>query len=107
MVTPAARVLRMVVTVKTLRRRMADMAARAANGETILVVRLGRPYVLLRRALPGERCHTESITSFRNDLRRGLLSARRRPVRLSWRDDERDVVVTRVPRELLLRLDES
>ena len=97
----------MVITVRTLRRRIADFAARAAAGESVVILRHGHPWALLRPLLPGEHCRTQSITSLRDDLRRGLLRARRRPLRLTWRDEALDVVVCAVPRELLLRLDES
>jgi antitoxin (DNA-binding transcriptional repressor) of toxin-antitoxin stability system len=96
----------MVVTVRTLRRRMADFAARAADSE-IVVLRHGRPWALLRPPMPGERCRTQSITSFRDDLRCGLLRARRRPLRLTWRDEPLAVVVSAVPRDLVLQDDET
>jgi antitoxin (DNA-binding transcriptional repressor) of toxin-antitoxin stability system len=92
----------MVVTVRTLRRRIADFAARASEGERVVVLRHGRPWALLRPPIPGERCRTQSITSFRDDLRRGLLRARRRPLRLTWRDEPLAVVVCSVPRDFVL-----
>jgi len=92
----------MVVTVRTLRRRMADFAASAAEGESVVILRHGRPWALLRPPLPGERCRTQSITSFRDDLRRGLLRARRRPLRLTWRDELLAVVVCAVPSDFVL-----
>jgi prevent-host-death family protein len=97
----------MVVTVRTLRRRMADFAESAARGENIIVVRHGRPWAMLRPPFPGERCRTQSITSFRDDLRHGLLSARRRPLRLTWRDEPLEVVACAVPRDLVLSEDEE
>lgn len=96
----------MVVTVRALRRQMADFAAKAAAGETILVLRHGRPWAILRKAHADDRCRTQSITSFRDDLRRGLLRARRRPLRLTWRDEALEVVVTAAPRDLVLQDDE-
>jgi antitoxin (DNA-binding transcriptional repressor) of toxin-antitoxin stability system len=97
----------MVVTIRTLRRRIADFAASAAEGESVVVLRHGRPWALLRPPLPGERCGTQSITGFRDDLRRGLLRARRRPLRLTWRDELLAVVVCCVPREFLPGEDET
>jgi antitoxin (DNA-binding transcriptional repressor) of toxin-antitoxin stability system len=97
----------MVVTVRTLRRRIADFAASAAEGESVVILRHGRPWALLRPPLPGERCRTQSITSFRDDLRRGLLRARRRPLRLTWRDELLAVVVSSVPRDFVLGDDET
>lgn len=81
---------------------MADIAARAEAGEMVVVLRHGHPWAVLRPILPGERCHIQSITSFRDDLRRGILRAHRCPVRLSWRGDVLDVVVSEVPRDLVL-----
>lgn len=97
----------MVVSVRTLRRRIADFLACAAKGEPVVVIRHGRPWALLRPPMPGERCRTQSITSFRDDLRRGLLRARRRPLRLTWRDEPLAVVVCAVPRDLVLTDDET
>lgn len=93
----------MIVTVRTLRRRLAELALRVAQGEQIVVYRHGHPWALLRPPLPDEdpRGGTLSITAFRDDLRRGLLRARRRPLRLTWHDDPMDVVVCAVPPELL------
>ena len=95
----------MVVSVRMLRRHIADIATRAAAGEPVVILRHGHPWAMLRQALPGERCRTQSITSLRDDLRRGLLRARRRPLRLTWRDDVLDVVVCAVPRDLMLAED--
>jgi antitoxin (DNA-binding transcriptional repressor) of toxin-antitoxin stability system len=86
---------------------MADFAANAAAGETIVVLRHGRPWAILRPALAEEHCKTQSITSFRDDLRSGLLRARRRPLRLTWRDQPLAVVVCAAPRDLVLQDDES
>jgi len=96
----------MVVSVRTLRRQIADIAAHAAAGETVVVLRHGHPHALLRRLVPNERCRTQSITSFRNDLRRGVLRARRRPLRLSWRGKALDVVVISLPRNYVLAEDQ-
>jgi antitoxin (DNA-binding transcriptional repressor) of toxin-antitoxin stability system len=97
----------MIVTVRTLRRRMAACAMAAARGENVVVFRRDRPWALLRPLLPGERCRTQSITSFRDDLRRGLLRARRRPLRLTWRDEPLAVVVCALPRDYVLTDDLS
>lgn len=73
----------------------------AARGETVTVFRRDRPWALLRPMVQGEHFRTQSITSFRDDLRRGLLRARRRPLRLTWRDEPLDVVVCAVPRDFV------
>lgn len=86
---------------------MADIAARAAAGETVVVLRHGHPWALFRPVVPGERCHIQSVTSFRDDLRRGILRAHRRPVRLSWRGDVLDVVVSEVPHDFVLADDQQ
>lgn len=86
---------------------MADFAENAARGERVVVLRHGRPWAMLRQPFPSEHCRTQSITSFRDDLRRGLLSARRRPLRLTWRDEPLEVVVCAVPRDLVLTEDEA
>jgi len=85
---------------------MADIAARAAAGETVVVLRHGHPWALFRPMVPGERCHIQSVTRFRDDLRRGLLRARHRPVRLSWRGEALDVVVEAPPRDLVVADDQ-
>ena len=95
----------MVVSVRILRRHIADIATRPAAGETVVILRHGHPWAMLRQAVPDERCRTQSITSLRDDLRRGLLRARRRPLRLTWRDEALDVVVCAVPRDLILAED--
>lgn len=92
----------MIVTVRTLRRQMAACAMTAARGETVIIFRRDRPWALLRPMMQGEPFRTQSITSFRDDLRRGLLRARRRPLRLTWRDEPLDVVVCAVPRDFVL-----
>lgn len=92
----------MVVSVRTLRRRIADFAAHAAAGETVVVLRHGHPWAMLRPPMPGERYRTQSITSLRDDLRRGLLRARRQPLRLTWRHEALDVVVCAAPRDLIV-----
>lgn len=81
---------------------MADYADRAARGESIVVLRHGHPWAMLRQPEPGERCRTQSITSFRDDLRHGLLRARRTPIRLTWRDELLAVVVCAAPADLLI-----
>lgn len=88
---------------------MAEFALRAARGESIVVYRKGHPWALLRRPFPGEDLsrRTQSITAFRQELRRDLLRARRRPLRLTWRDEPLDVVVSAVPRELRDRVPEA
>jgi antitoxin (DNA-binding transcriptional repressor) of toxin-antitoxin stability system len=97
----------MVVSVRMLRRHIARIALRAAAGEDVVILRHGHPWALLRQALPGERCRTQSITSLRDDLRRGLLRARRRPLRLTWRDEVLEVVVCAVPRDLIIQEDSN
>jgi antitoxin (DNA-binding transcriptional repressor) of toxin-antitoxin stability system len=99
----------MVVTVRTLRRRMAEFALRVNRGESIVVYRHGHPWALLRQPFPDEDLagRTQSITAFRRDLRRDLLRARRRPLRLTWRDEPLDVVVCAVPREFRSRVLEA
>lgn len=92
----------MLVSVRTLRRQMALIAARAASGETVVVVRHGQAWAVLRRRQPGERCRRCSVTAFRGDLRRGVLRAGRRPLCVAWADQPLEVVVTRVPRDLVL-----
>jgi antitoxin (DNA-binding transcriptional repressor) of toxin-antitoxin stability system len=95
----------MVVSVRMLRRHIARIVLRAAAGEDVVILRHAHPWALLRQALPDERCRTQSITSLRDDLRRGLLRARRRPLRLTWRDEVLEVVVCAVPRDLIIQED--
>ncbi len=95
--TPRCQPDGMVVTVRTLRRQLADYADRAARGESIVVLRHGHPRAMLRPLQAGERARAASVTAFRQDIRRGLLRARRSPVRLTWRGGELGVVVCAVP----------
>ena len=90
------------MSVRMLRRHIARIAMSSAKGETVVILRHGHPWAMLRQALPDERCRTQSITLLRDDLRSGLLRARRRPLRLTWRDEVLDVVVCAVRRDFVL-----
>ncbi len=81
-----------VVTIRFLRARVADYVARAQQGEAFIVVRHDRPVAVLRPRIPGERVVRLPVGTFRSNLRRALLVARRRPVLLTWRGQPAAVV---------------
>ena len=81
-----------VVTIRFLRARVADYVARAQQGEEFIVVRHERPVAILRPRAPGERVVRLPVGTFRSNLRRALLVARRRPVLLTWRGQPAAVV---------------
>ncbi len=89
-----------VVDTATLRRQASEYVSRASAGETILVLRRGRPAAILRPAIPGERAPRVTVSTFRRTLRAALRTARSRPVVLTWWGGEAAVVAP-VPAELI------
>lgn len=81
-----------VVAIRSLRARVADYVERAQDGEEFVVVRHGRPVAILRPRISGERVVRLPVGTFRTNLRRALLIARRRPVLLTWRGQPAAVV---------------
>jgi antitoxin (DNA-binding transcriptional repressor) of toxin-antitoxin stability system len=88
-----------VVTTRELRTDILDLAARASHGESIVVMRHGRPVALLRQALPEENMRQLGIESFRRHIARSLRQAERRPHLITWHGRE-SVVLAPLPPEL-------
>jgi prevent-host-death family protein len=80
------------VDIATLRRRASELIGRASAGETILIVRRGRPVALLRPPIPGERTTSITVSTFRRTIRSALRTARSTPVLLTWWGGEAAVV---------------
>jgi antitoxin (DNA-binding transcriptional repressor) of toxin-antitoxin stability system len=88
-----------VVTTRELRRDILDLAARASQGEAIVVMRHGRPVALLRRARPEENMREVGNESFRRHIAQSLRQAERRPHLITWHGRE-SVVLAPLPPEL-------
>ena len=84
----------------TLRRQASEYVGRASAGETILILRRGRPAAILRPPVPGERATRLPVSTFRRTLRAALRAARSRPVLLTWWGGEAAVVAP-VPAEIV------
>jgi antitoxin (DNA-binding transcriptional repressor) of toxin-antitoxin stability system len=87
------------VTTRELRRDILDLAARASQGEAIVVMRHGRPVALLRQARPEENMREVGIESFRRNIAQSLRQAERRPHLITWHGRE-SVVLAPLPPEL-------
>lgn len=81
-----------VVDTATLRRQASEYVSRASAGETILILRWGRPAAILRPAVPGERASKVTVSTFRRTLRAALRTARSQPVVLTWWGGEAAVI---------------
>ena len=86
-----------VIGVRSLRRRVSESLLRVARGETVVVVRHGRPIAILRPAVAGDTGRRISVTTFRDNLRRALAVSRRRAVVLTWYGDVAAVIVPAPP----------
>jgi prevent-host-death family protein len=81
-----------IVSVRFLRLRVADYVARVQGGEQFVICRHGRPIAVLRSRVDGERVVRVPVETFRSNLRRALVIARRRPVLLTWRGEPAAIV---------------
>jgi prevent-host-death family protein len=88
-----------VIGVRSLRRRVSESLVRVSRGETIVIVRHGRPVAILRPVAADDFARRISVTTFRRNLRRTLVVTRRRPIMLSWYGDN-VAVVAPVPPDL-------
>ncbi len=79
---------------------------RVGRGETIVVVRHGRPIAIIRPLAEDETAHRISVTTFRRNLRRTLAVTRRRAIVLTWYGDSAAVVAP-VPTDFELAEDEE
>ena len=95
-----------VIGIRTLRRGVNEALLRVARGETIVLVRHGRPVAILRPLGEGELYRRVSVTTFRRNLRRAVLVSHRRPITLTWYGDGAAVLAP-VPPELELEYAED
>lgn len=65
---------------------------RVGRGETIVVVRHGRPVAIIRPLRDRETGRRVSVTTFRRNLRRALVVTQRRAIVLTWYGDGAAVV---------------
>lgn len=89
-----------IVTTRELRRDILDLAARASNGEAIVVMRHSQPVALLRKAYPEESMRRLPIETFRRHIARWLRQAEQRPQLITWHGRE-SVVLAPLPPELM------
>ena len=61
-----------VIGIRSLRRRVSESLVRVGRGETIVVVRHGRPIAIIRPLVADETAHRISVTTFRRNLRLGM-----------------------------------
>ncbi len=95
-----------VIGIRSLRRRVSESMVRVGRGETIVIVRHGRPIAIIRPLRSGEAAHRISVTTFRRNLRRTLAVTRRRAIVLTWYGDGAAVVAP-VPPDFELDDDEE
>jgi len=88
-----------VIGIRTLRRRVNESLLRVARGETVIIVRHGRPIAIIRPLTEGDTARRISVTTFRQNLRRTLAITRRRAIVLTWYGDGAAVVAP-VPPDL-------
>lgn len=88
-----------VIGIRPLRRRVNESLLRVARGETVIIVRHGRPIAIIRPLTEGDTARRISVTTFRQNLRRTLAITRRRAIVLTWYGDGAAVVAP-VPPDL-------
>ena len=102
-----------MVTTRELRRDILDLAERASEGESIVVLRHGEPVALLRKARPEESMRRMPIERFRRNIARSLRQAEVQPQLITWHGRESlvltslAVVLSPVPPELKADLEEA
>ena len=102
-----------IVTTRELRRDILDLAERASEGESIVVLRHGTPVALLRKARPEENMKRMPIERFRRNIAKSLRQAERQPQLITWHGRESlvltslAVVLSPVPPELKSELEEA
>lgn len=95
-----------VIGIRTLRRGVNEALLRVARGQTIVLVRHGRPVAILRPLADGETHRRISVTTFRRNLRRAVVVSHRRPLMLTWYGDGAAVLAP-VPPDLELEFEED
>ncbi len=80
------------IGIRSLRRRVSESMVRVGRGETIVIVRHGRPIAIIRPLQADETAHRISVTTFRRNLRRTLAVTRRRAIVLTWYGDGAAVI---------------
>ncbi len=102
-----------IVTTRELRRDILDLAERASEGESIVVLRHGEPVAVLRKARPEENMRRMPIERFRRNIAKSLRQAERQPQLITWHGRESlvlaslAVVLSPVPPELKSELEEA
>ena len=102
-----------IVTTRELRRDILDLAERASEGESIVVLRHGEPVAVLRKARPEEDMRRMPIERFRRNIAKSLRQAERQPQLITWHGRESlvltslAVVLSPVPPELKSELEEA
>ncbi len=102
-----------IVTTRELRRDILDLAERASEGESIVVLRHGEPVALLRKARPEETMRRMPIERFRRNIAKSLRQAERQPQLITWHGRESlvltslSVVLSPVPPEIKTELEEA
>lgn len=76
-----------LITSADLRHRAGECVARAAKGETFVVLRYGRAVAILRPRAAGEAFEELRATELWRDFRRVLARARREGVLITWYSD--------------------
>ena len=95
-----------VIGIRTLRRSVSESLVRVGRGETIVIVRHGRPIAIIRPLTADETARRISVTTFRRNLRRTLAVTRRRAIVLTWYGDGAAVIAP-VPPDLQLTDEEE
>ncbi|MEP6468167.1 MAG: type II toxin-antitoxin system prevent-host-death family antitoxin [Chloroflexota bacterium] len=102
-----------IVTTRELRRDILDLAERASEGESIVVLRHGEPVAVLRKARPEENMRRMPIERFRRNIAKSLRQAERQPQLITWHGRESlvltslAVVLSPVPPDVKADLEEA
>ena len=70
-----------------LRHRIGECVARAARGESFVVIRYSQPIAVLRPRQPGDLFETLRVTEFWREFPRVLAKARQGGVLITWYSD--------------------
>jgi antitoxin (DNA-binding transcriptional repressor) of toxin-antitoxin stability system len=70
-----------------LRHRIGECVARAARGETFVVIRYSQPIAVLRPRRPGDAFESFRVTEFWRDFPKVLAKARQGGVLITWYSD--------------------
>lgn len=79
--------MEVLISSADLRHRAGECVARAARGETFVILRYGRAVAVLRPRVAGEAFEELRATELWRDFRRVLAKARRDGVLITWYSD--------------------